>query len=345
MSFFGPFRFAAASLLPVPLLLAGGLGQGAALWAALAYLVGVPWVLDRLAAGAEAPGGREFPASGVLLVALGAAHLGLMVVGVLAVAGATGLAPVPRVAAFVAFGLHFGQISIPAAHELIHHASRPMRALGVAVYISLMFGHHASAHRHVHHRHVGTARDPNSAAWGESFYRFAPQAWMGSFRAGLIAEGGRRGRLVHPYALYLGGSAACLAAAWGLAGLAGVAALAGLGAYATVQLLLSDYVQHYGLRRRRLPDGRLEPVGPQHAWNAPGPASAAMMLNAARHSDHHVRPSRPYPALDLAPEAPMLPRSLAVMATVALVPPLWRRMMHPRLEALARRAARPDLPG
>ena len=123
-----------------------------------------------------------------------------------------------------------------------------------------------------------------------------------------------------------------------------MAVWAGLGLHATGQLLLSDYVQHYGLRRRVLADGRLEPVGPRHSWNAPHWFSGAMMLNAPRHSDHHAHPARPYPALRLpgAEEAPMLPRALPVCCTIALCPPLWRRMMAPHL---ARWSDPPAVPG
>jgi alkane 1-monooxygenase len=104
--------------------------------------------------------------------------------------------------------------------------------------------------------------------------------------------------------------------------------------YATAQLLMSDYVQHYGLRRRVLPGGRLEPVGPQHSWNAPQWFTSRLMLNAPRHSEHHAHPARPYPALALPgpDEAPTLPRSLPVMGMIALIPSRWRGMMDPKVE-------------
>jgi alkane 1-monooxygenase len=73
-----------------------------------------------------------------------------------------------------------------------------------------------------------------------------------------------------------------------------------------------------------------ERAGPQHSWNAPQWFSSAMMLNAPRHSDHHLHPGRPFPALRLDPaDMPVLPHSMPVMATLALAPPLWRRAMAP----------------
>jgi alkane 1-monooxygenase len=124
-----------------------------------------------------------------------------------------------------------------------------------------------------------------------------------------------------------------MAVAFAVAGWAGVAVWAGLAFHAQVQLMLSDYVQHYGLTRRVLADGRLEPVGPRHSWNAPHWFSSALMLNAPRHSDHHAHPARAYPALRLpGPDAaPRLPWPLPVACTIALVPSLWRRGIGPHL--------------
>jgi len=95
-------------------------------------------------------------------------------------------------------------------------------------------------------------------------------------------------------------------------------------------LMLSDYVQHYGLTRARRADGRLEPVAARHSWNAPHWFSSGMMLNAPRHSDHHAHPARPYPALRLPPAeaAPHLPWPLPVACTLALIPPLYKRLIR-----------------
>jgi len=225
--------------------------------------------------------------------------------------------------------------------------------LGRLIYTSILFGHHASAHLRVHHVHVGSDADPNSARPGEGFYRYALRAGAGSFRAGLRAEtrlrAGRKPVWPHPYALYIGGPVALMLATTLIGGLPALAALLALSLYAQIQILLSDYVQHYGLHRAKLPDGRLEPVGPQHSWNTPHWFSSALMLNAPRHSDHHVTPSRGYPALQLDPATmPMLPLPLPVMACIALVPPLWRRMMDPRCGRWRTRAnvtAADPLPG
>ncbi len=115
----------------------------------------------------------------------------------------------------------------------------------------------------------------------------------------------------------------------------GIVALLLLTGYAQMQLLVSDYVQHYGLSRKRGADGRLEPVGPGHSWNAPQFYSSALMLNAPRHSDHHMHPLRTYPSLELNRETmPILPRSLPIMGALALWPRMWRRVMDPKVAKL-----------
>lgn len=104
------------------------------------------------------------------------------------------------------------------------------------------------------------------------------------------------------------------------------------------QIFLADYVQHYGLVRAMDASGRAEPVGAAHSWSAPHRYSSAMMLNAPRHSDHHLHAKRRYSELQLRPVMPVLPYSLPVMAAIALVPPLWRRMMARRLAQLGQSA-------
>jgi alkane 1-monooxygenase len=199
-------------------------------------------------------------------------------------------------------------------------------------------GHHASSHRLVHHRHVATPLDPASAPKGRGFWRYLPRAAIGGFREGLRAENDLRQRNakgLHPYLRYGLISAAALATAALIGGPLGTALWLVLAAHAQIQIHLSDYVQHYGLTRATLPDGRPEPVNAGHSWNTAHWFTSALLLNAPRHSDHHSHPTRAYPALRLPDDAPRLPWPLPLAATIALVPPLWRRLMKPHLARIA----------
>ncbi len=330
-------RFTAVTLGMVACLALAMLFGGMFGAAALLYITVFTFFMDKLTAMA-APDhpGAEFPAGNGLSAALGLLHFPLLYGGVWAIS-ASGLTTLDKVLIFFALSLFLGQVSNSNAHELIHRSSRPLHRLGVAVYSSVLFGFHASAHVRVHHIHAATAQDPNSARLGQNFYHFAGRAWVGALRQGFRAESKfRKGKGLHPYAIYTAYAVASITIAVLIGGWGGVLALLGLSTYAQIQLLLSDYVQHYGLRRAEIAPGKWEPVGPQHSWNSPHGFSSALMLNAPRHSDHHSHPNRPYPGLELDRDAmPILPQSLPVMAVLALVPPIWRRVMDKRVEKWA----------
>jgi len=321
-----------------PLLIAVG-----AIWGGLWVVASLVWMtvltasLDELVtATLPAVEGDEFPAADWLSLTLALAHITLWAIVIAAMGGASGLETYEKLIVFTAAGLFMGQVSNSNAHELIHRPGRWMRRAGRWTYISLLFGHHLSAHTLIHHVHVGTPQDPSTARRGESFYRFFARAWAGGFRDGLRAENKRFPRLNrpkyrHPYVAYLGGAILMLIAASLIGGPKGVLAALCLAGFAQTQLMMSDYVQHYGLSRRKQDSGKYEPVGSRHSWNAPHAMSSALMLNAPRHSDHHAHPSRAFLALRLDHDMPMLPRSLPVMACVALYPKLWRRVMDPRV--------------
>lgn len=332
--------FLLASLSPAILIAAGAVWGGVFPVVALLWMTVCVHLLDRVGLRLPPIENADIMARRIT-TGLGLVHLGVMPVVVWGLVRLAETAPGQAVALGLAAGLYFGQVANANAHELIHAPGRVQRRLGAAVYSALLFGHHVSAHRLVHHVHVASDADPNSARGGEGFYRFWPRAWAGSFRAGLDAVNRQRARQdpaplvwTHPYLGYAAGAVAALAVAAAIGGLSGVVVWCLVAGYAQMQLLLADYVQHYGLRRTRAPDGTLERAGVRHSWNAPHVYSRAMMLNAPHHSDHHMHPARVFPELRLDPAVmPVLPASLPVMAMVALVPTLWRRIMDPRVRA------------
>lgn len=242
-----------------------------------------------------------------------------------------------KLVSLLAVASFMGQISHPNAHELIHRRPAWLSGLGMAVYTSMIFGQHVSAHRLVHHRFVGTKDDPNTPLSGESFWRYLPRAWIGSFKAGLAQENAKLARksmpahsLQNPYYIWVAGGALTLILALALGGVAGLFAMIGLAALAHIQIMLSDYIQHYGLTRLTRSDGRLEPVGAHHSWNAPRGFTSYLMLNAPSHSDHHMHPDRPYDSLTVGEGEPVLPFSMPIMAVIATIPPVWHRNMDKR---------------
>ncbi|WP_157033232.1 alkane 1-monooxygenase [Loktanella sp. S4079] len=329
-------QFTIITLVPVALLGCAAWFGGIWIIAALLYLTGFARLLDRVVLAERAE--SEFPAGTALSVTLAISHFALLALSVLALAGEW-MGLLEKLGLFVAAGMFFGQVSNANAHELIHRSSRLLHRLGMWVYISLLFGHHTSAHVLIHHRYVATRNDPNTSRRGESFYRFALRAWLGSFREGYAAEAARLAKINrptwrNPYVVYVSGAVGFIVIALLISPLTLLAYVL-LAGHAQMQLLMSDYVQHYGLMRPIKENGKPAPIGPQHSWNSPHWFTSAMMLNATRHSDHHAHPTRHYPALRLPEAAPMLPKPLPIMGAIALCPPVWRKIMDPLVDKVS----------
>ena len=250
------------------------------------------------------------------------------------------LSGIERVGLFFGVGVVTGTIGINYSHELLHQSSRAERLLGDLLLAMVLYSHFRSEHLLVHHRHVGTPRDPVTARYNESFHSFFPrvlsQCLRSSFRAE-TAQLARRGLPWHhrsnPFFRYWALQAGMLALAFALGGLAGLGLFLLQALVAIWHLELVNYVEHYGLTRKYIGEGRFEHVLPRHSWNAAQKASNWLLINLQRHSDHHYKPNRRFPLLQnyTEDEAPQLPHGYAVMTTMALVPRLWRSRMNPRV--------------
>jgi len=92
-----------------------------------------------------------------------------------------------------------------------------------------------------------------------------------------------------------------------------------------------NYIEHYGLRRKLLPNGRYEKVSPRHSWNSDHELGRIVLYELTRHSDHHFKATRKYQILRHIDESPQLPLGYPTSILMALVPPLWFRVMNRRV--------------
>ena len=255
---------------------------------------------------------------------------------------ATHLSGAEKALLFYNVGLMAGGVGIVYAHELMHQRTKLERWLGDLLMASVLYSHFRSEHLLVHHIHVGTPKDPVSARYNEGFHRFflrvLRQSPVSAFRAekAMLA---RKGLPWHhpsnPFWRYWALQAGMLALALILGGWEGLMWLIVQAFFAISFLELTNYVEHYGLTRKHLENGRYEHVQPHHSWNASHRVTNWLLINLQRHSDHHYKPSRRFPLLQTYTdaEAPQLPFGYPVMTLMALVPPLWRRRMNPRVRA------------
>jgi alkane 1-monooxygenase len=103
---------------------------------------------------------------------------------------------------------------------------------------------------------------------------------------------------------------------------------------AVVQLEVINYLEHYGLERRTLDNGRLEPLAPHHSWDDDHRLSSWLLVNLTHHADYHRRPGERYQRRGMIEGAGKLPFGYATVFLFVLVPPLWFRLMNPRVEAM-----------
>jgi alkane 1-monooxygenase len=241
---------------------------------------------------------------------------------------------------FFGVGVVTGTVGINYSHELMHQKDRGERFLGDVLLAMVLYSHFRSEHLLVHHRYVGTPRDPVTARYNEGFHRFFPrvlrQCWQSAFRAE-AEKLARKGRgwtdARNPFWRYWAMQGFMLLLAVLIGGGVGLLLFLWQAFIAVWQLELVNYIEHYGLTRKHLGDGKYEHVQPRHSWNAAHKASNWLLINLQRHSDHHYKPDRRFPLLQNygADEAPQLPHGYPIMTMAAMVPRLWRRIMNPRV--------------
>ena len=231
---------------------------------------------------------------------------------------------------------------INAGHELGHKKGSTEKWLAKLALAPSGYGHFNIEHNRGHHRDVATPEDPVSSRLGESYYRFMRREIPGAARRAWLLEGTRLDRKgvgrwsIENDILQAGMITFIL---WsGLVAWLGVAVIPLLLIQAAIGYSLlssANYVEHYGLLRQRLANGRYERPEPRHSWNSNHILSNILLYQLQRHSDHHAHPTRRYQSLRHFEEAPQLPAGYFGMFLVAFVPPLWYRIMDPRVLAHA----------
>jgi alkane 1-monooxygenase len=231
-----------------------------------------------------------------------------------------------------------GGIGINTAHELGHKRPALEKWLSKLALAQTGYGHFFIEHNRGHHVRVATPEDPASSRLGESFWRFLPRTVWGSLTSAWHLETERLGRSgkgpITPKNDILNAWAMTVVLFGGLTVVFGLEVLPWLvlqAVYGFSLLEVVNYLEHYGLLRQKREDGRYERTRPDHSWNSDNVSSNVLLYHLQRHSDHHAHPLRRFQALRHFDEAPELPSGYATMMLLAIFPPVWRRIMDPRL--------------
>ncbi len=253
----------------------------------------------------------------------------------------TPLTPLEVTGLIFNIGVMVGSFGINIGHELGHRGTRYEQFLAKALLLPALYQHFFIEHNRGHHKNVATDADPASARLSETVYEFwwrsvtegYKSAWHIEHeqlqRAG-YATWSRRNMMLRfqvyqvlylvVIGFYFGAAAILIAIAIAIVGF----------------LLLEtvNYIEHYGLRRTLLPNGRYEPVLPKHSWNSDHALGRIFLYELTRHSDHHFKATRKYQVLRHFDDSPQLPFGYPLSMLMALVPPLWFSVMRQKISEI-----------
>ena len=235
-------------------------------------------------------------------------------------------------------GTLVGAFGINVGHELGHRATAFEQSLSKILLLPALYQHFFIEHNRGHHKNVATDADPASARLNEPLYAFWLRSVRDSYRNAWQLERERLARAHEQFfswknemirfSVYQIGYLAAVGVAYGYPS---VFVAVGVAAVGFLLLETVNYIEHYGLRRKILPNGRPEPVLPQHSWNSNHDIGRIFLYELTRHSDHHFKATRKYQILRHFDESPQLPLGYPMSMLVSLVPPLWFRLMNGRV--------------
>ncbi len=238
-------------------------------------------------------------------------------------------------------GIVVSSLGINVAHELGHRQTFHETLMAKIMLTTALYTHFNIEHNRGHHRWVATDQDPSSARPGEALYLFWLRSVWGTYvnawrlENERLRQAGRgafslRNEMIWFQLAHL----AYLTLVWWQFGWRGVGFAVVVAVLGFLLLETVNYIEHYGLRRKRLDSGFYETVSPRHSWNSNHELGRIFLYELTRHSDHHFKATRKYQVLRHFDESPQLPHGYPASMLLAFVPPLWFRVMDERVKAI-----------
>lgn len=232
-------------------------------------------------------------------------------------------------------GSAMGAIGINGAHELGHKRSRVAQWAAEATLALTLYLHFSVEHNRGHHAKVATPEDPASARKGQTVYGFWWQSLVGCIKSAWVLERDRLKRVEQgPWTLRNALVRAVTIQTVMVAGLflvcppRSVLIFMAASLISILHLETVNYLQHYGLQRKRTEKGGYERVNVSHSWTSNHPVTRALLIELPRHADHHAAAGRHFANLRHLPESPVLPVGYAGLMVLALIPPAFMKVMH-----------------
>lgn len=236
------------------------------------------------------------------------------------------------IGAAVSTGINSGTSAIVVAHELVHRKNKFFKGLGKFLLFSAGNIYFYVEHLRVHHKWVGTDKDPATAKRGESLYRFFIRSMSGQIKGAWAVEQERLRKenknVLNNYVLQnLILQIVLLIVLFKLIGLMAVAIYMHQVLVANFLLEYTNYIEHYGLSRKEN-----ERVREDLSWQTDKVISRFFLIDLSRHSDHHYYSSKPFHTLITYENSPKLPGGYASAFCLAMIPALWFKVVDQCLD-------------
>ena len=225
---------------------------------------------------------------------------------------------------------------INVGHELGHRKSLIARTCSKLLYLPCQYMHFYIEHNFGHHINVATPEDPATARYKQTVYSF----WITSVIRTYVSAWEIQLKLLKVskrsffsikndmvfYTLFQLSFLVFIYYNFGLY-LTLLSILMSIVSFLFLETI--NYVEHYGLLRKKEPSGRYERVKPHHSWNSNHTIGRIVLYELTRHSDHHFKSSKKYQVLESLDECPHLPHGYPTSILISLIPPLWFSIMNP----------------
>ena len=225
---------------------------------------------------------------------------------------------------------------INVGHELGHRKSLIARTCSKLLYLPCQYMHFYIEHNFGHHINVATPEDPATARYKQTVYSF----WITSVIRTYVSAWEIQLKLLkvskrsffsikNDMVFYTLFQLSFLVFIYFNFGLYLTLLSIAMSIVSFLFLETINYVEHYGLLRKKEPSGRYERVKPHHSWNSNHTIGRIVLYELTRHSDHHFKSSKKYQVLESLDECPHLPHGYPTSILLSLIPPLWFSIMNP----------------
>lgn len=241
----------------------------------------------------------------------------------------------------LSLGILLATNAINVAHELGHRKPILDRTLSKILLIPCLYMHFYLEHNFGHHKNVATPKDPATSKYNQTVYSFwitsvfnqYINAWK--IQKDILSRSNKgffsfQNDMIWYHIIQL----AYLSIISSFFGLNGLIYAIIIGIISFLFLETINYIEHYGLVRKKLPTGRYERVQTHHSWNSNHIIGRIVLYELTRHSDHHYKSSKKYQILENKESSPQLPYGYPTSILLSLFPPLWFKIINPRLTNL-----------